>query len=183
MRQFGYHEVGVASLARRGTSVSAATTIGPRVAPTSKPLALDRRWRTRATRHPRSAVARSQPHRSESFTSPRRLPRPFVPPDPYSTYRRVPSDTPPRRRRGTCQVSVGEVVRFFHGPGKALNFGLAPHSPRVSGPSLFSLPLASPRTSARYFSTCWRREKRRRSETRVEERPSRTKVFDAAQSG
>lgn len=150
-----------ARVTRRGTSVSAATTIGPRVAPTSKPLPLDRRWRTRATRHPRSAVARSRPHRSESVTSFTNSSPPFrFSGSVYSIYRRVPSDTPSRRRRGSCQVSVGKVVRFFHGPGKALNFGLAPHSPRVSGPSLFSLPLASPRTSARYFSTCWRSERR-----------------------
>jgi len=42
-----------------------------------------------------------------------------------------------------AEVSVNEVVRFFHGPGKALNFALASHSLRVSGRSLFSLALSA----------------------------------------
>lgn len=87
---------------------------------------------------------------------------------------------------GSCEVSVGKVVRFFHGPGKALNFGPAPHSPRVSGPSLFSLPLASPRTSAVLFDVLEKRktEERREGERRKEggREASRTKVFDAVQA-
>lgn len=63
-------------------------------------------------------------------------------------------DTPRRFVRAysrSYEVSVGEVVRFFHGSCKALNFGLAPHSPRVSGRSLFPRP---PRYQRAYFSAC-----------------------------
>lgn len=103
------------------------------------------------------------------LTSPRVSSRPSVPPppDPYSTYRRVPSDTPPRRRRGTWQVSSGEVARFFHGPGKALNFGLAPHSPRVSG-TKFILPTSCQPANEReilFNVSVERRRERRRGET------------------
>lgn len=104
-----------------------------------------------------------------------------------TTRPRVPTRYVPLRRleRGVLRSCrrVGEVARFFHGPWKALSFGLAPHSPRVSGRSLFASLSPSCRHQ-RHFST-YRRGRRSKGENerasgrtgRDGREAPRTKVF------